>query len=244
METIKKQEFPGWARILDNGFRFLAEDFLGGPRPFKLAWVINVHKALTVFFIAFMMVWYGNFSTVAWVYLALHGTYGYIWLLKHFTFPDRSWENRVTLGAAVLGVLVLGSYWVAPYLLISGVLGPHHSAPSTAFLAFCISLYAFGLVTMIGSDCQKYFTLKYHPGLMTEGFYRYVRHPNYLGEMTIYASFALLVGHWIPWVILVCWWIGKMLVSMLKAESSVSRYPEWEAYKARTGLLIPKLFPG
>jgi hypothetical protein len=45
-----------------------------------------------------------------------------------------------------------------------------------------------------------------------------------LGEMMLYTSFALLVQHWLPWIVL------------------ISRYPEWEAYKARTGRLLPWRF--
>jgi len=29
--------------------------------------------------------------------------------------------------------------------------------------------------------------------------------PNYLGEMIIYGSFALMVGHWLPWLGRLIW---------------------------------------
>ena len=51
---------------------------------------------------------------------------------------------------------------------------------------------------MIAADAQKYFTLRVKRGLITDGVHRYVRHPNYLGEMMIYGSFALMVWHWLP----------------------------------------------
>lgn len=36
---------------------------------------------------------------------------------------------------------------------------------------------------MHGSDCQKYFTRKASPGkLITTGFFKHIRHPNYLGK--------------------------------------------------------------
>ena len=57
----------------------------------------------------------------------------------------------------------------------------------------------------------------------------------------IYAAYALLVQHWLPWVILAYWWSLIFYVNILKAESSLSRYPEWEAYKAGSGMLLPKL---
>ena len=50
-----------------------------------------------------------------------------------------------------------------------------------------------GCVIMIAADGQKYFTLRLQRGLITDGLYRYIRHPNYLGEMMIYGSFALMV---------------------------------------------------
>lgn len=242
MEAIKKQEVPSWAKAVDAFNTYLAKDFLGGPKVCKFASVINLHKFLTVFVIASLMLWFGNYSTVAWVYLALHGTYGYCWLLKHVAFPDRSWEARVTVGGAAVIFLFLAMYWVAPYLLISNVLGPDRLVTPDWFLALCISLYTLGLVTMMGSDCQKYFTLKYRSGLITEGFFKYTRHPNYLGEMMIYAAYALLVQHWIPWIILVYLWTTLLFVNMLKADASISRFPEWEAYKDRSGMLLPKLF--
>jgi len=136
-------------------------------------------------------------------------------------------------------IFVLGPYWLFPFLLISGVLGPDHSEPSNFMLMFCISLHTLGVVIMMASDCQKYYTLKYHKGLIEEGMFKYIRHPNYLGEMMLYGSYALLVNHWIPWVILVWVWSGIFLVNMVMKEASMSRYPEWESYKARTGMLLP-----
>ena len=61
---------------------------------------------------------------------------------------------------------------------------------------------------MIAADAQKYFTLRVKSGLITDGMFRHVRHPNYLGEMMIYGSFALMVGHWLPWLVLAGVWFG------------------------------------
>ena len=215
----------------------MSHDLLGGPKPIKLAWVINLQKVSTLFFIALLMVWYKNYTIAAWVYLSLHGTYGLCWLLKHAIFPDRQWEQRATLGGACMVALVLGLYWVFPYLLISDSPGP---APSNALLAACIGIHTFGIVLMMSADAQKYFTLKLRPGLIEEGLFKYLRHPNYLGEMLVYAAYALLVQHWLPWVILGWIWTELFLVNMLMIEASLTRYPGWAAYRARTGMLLPR----
>jgi len=68
-----------------------------------------------------------------------------------------------------------------------------------------------------------------------------VRHPNYLGEIMIYGSFAMMVWHWLPVVVLAWVWLGLGLfaVNMTIKEASMSRYPEWASYKKRTWWLIP-----
>lgn len=242
MDTVKRQTVPGWAMAINAFNTFFSQDLFGGPKVVKIAWVINLHKLLTVFVITLFMTLFNKFSTVAWIYLALHGTYSFCWLLKHVAFRDSRYETRTTIGGAVFLFLLLGTYWIAPYLLISDALGADRPAPSNGFLAFCIALFVLGVTFMIASDCQKNFTLKFRQGLITDGMFRYVRHPNHLGEMMLYASFALLVQHWIPWLVLAYWWITVFLVNMLMIEASLSRFPEWEAYKSRTGRLLPWRF--
>ena len=228
-----------WARFT----AFMTERFLGGPQVLKLAWVINFQKTGTFFYILLLMNYYQNYSVAACVYLALHGMYGFCWMLKHFAFPDRSWEKKVTIGGGLMAfVLVLGLYWVFPYLLISGILGPDQKMASLTVLTAAISLHTLGVVIMMTADCQKYFTLKYHQGLIREGLFKYIRHPNYLGEIMLYASYAMIVQHWIPWAILAWVWIGVFLVNIFQKEASMSRYKEGTEYKKQSGMLIPKLF--
>jgi protein-S-isoprenylcysteine O-methyltransferase Ste14 len=223
--------------------QYLSRDAFGGPRVLKLAWVINFQKAGTTPFIAALMWWYGNTSAAAWVYLGLHGGYGLCWLVKDLLAPDRGWQQRVTFGGALLSfLLVLGPYWLFPWLLISGVLGPAHPRPTPALMAACIVIFAVGLTLMIGADAQKNATLAIRPGLITGGFYARMRHPNYLGEMLIYASFALMVRHWIPWAILGFIWTVVFMTNIAAQELSLSRYPEWDEYRRRSGLLLPRVF--
>ena len=228
-----------WARFT----AFMTERFLGGPQVLKFSWVINFQKTGTFFYILLLMNYYQNYSVAACVYLALHGMYGFCWMLKHFAFPDQSWEKKVTIGGGLMAfVLVLGLYWVFPYLLISGILGPDQKMASLAVLTAAISLHTLGVVIMMTADCQKYFTLKHHQGLIREGLFKYIRHPNYLGEIMLYASYAMIVQHWIPWAILAWVWIGVFLVNILQKEASMSRFEEWKEYKRQSGMLIPKPF--
>lgn len=231
---------PAWALAMRRLSTWISRDFGGGPRPWKLAWVVNFQKCGTFLFLGALMAWYGNTSAAAWIYLALHGGYGLVWLLKDMTFPDPSWQERVTIGGGINAFLfVLGPYWLFGWLLISGVSKPQYPLPEPMWFCLCITLCLLGSVLMIAADAQKFYTLRVRRGLITDGLHRYVRHPNYLGEMMIYGSFALMVWHWFPVVVLAWVWLGLFAVNMVLKEASMSRYPEWAAYKQRSWWLIP-----
>jgi steroid 5-alpha reductase family enzyme len=200
--------------------------------------VINLHKALTPLAVIALMVFYGNFSIAAWIYLSLHGTYGMLWLLKDRLYPDRQWEQAITCPVALGGMVVLSLYWIAPLLLIaSGV------EPPAPLIAAAISLNILGVFLHYASDAQKHFTLKYKPGLITEGFFARCRNTNYLGEILIYFSFAMLAMHWLPYVILAGFALVLFLPNMRRKDVSLSRYPEFEAYRQHSGRLLPRLLP-
>lgn len=231
---------PRWAVKMRAISNYLSQDCLGGPRPWKFAWVVNFQKAGTFIFLGLLMAWYQNTSTAAWIYLALHGSYGVVWLIKDLAFPDPNWQKRITIVAGINAFLfVLGPYWLFGWLLISGISQPHYPLPDAAWYALCISVCVIGCVIMIAADAQKYFTLRVKRGLITDGMHRYVRHPNYLGEIMIYGSFALLVWHWLPVIVLAWVWLGLFAVNMVMKEASMSRYPEWADYKKRSWWLVP-----
>jgi protein-S-isoprenylcysteine O-methyltransferase Ste14 len=235
-----------WAVWMRNFTDYLTTDFGGGPKFLKMAWVINFQKTGTFVFLALLMWFYSSrgveaaTSTAAWVYLALHGTYGLVWYLKDIAFPDAGWQRKVTLlGGVNAFILVLGLYWLFGWLLISGRTSQNYPLPDNAWFALCITLTMLGSVVMIGADAQKFFTLRVQRGLITDGMHKVIRHPNYTGEMMIYGGLALLVWHWIPFLVLTWVWIGLFTVNMIVKEASMSRYPEWAAYKKRTKWVIP-----
>ena len=231
---------PAWAQTLRRLNNYLSQDFLGGPRPWKLAWVVNFQKAGTFFFLGFLIWYYHNTSTAAWVYLAMHGSYGLVWILKDIAFPDPAWQVKVTIGGGINAfVLVLGWYWAFGWLLISGTVQPVYPLPDYAWFCLCISLCILGSVIMIAADAQKYFTLRLRRGLIIDGMHRYIRHPNYLGEMMIYGSFALMVWHWLPLLVLIWVWTSLFAVNMVMKEASMSRYPEWAEYRKHSWWLLP-----
>lgn len=203
----------------------------------KVKYSINAHKFLTFAVILGLMFFYDNFTLAPWVYLALHGTYGIMWLIKDSLYPDRQWEQEVPIPLGIFTFFLVSIYWVAPYILISS--GVQASPP---LISAAIAINLLGVLLHYGSDAQKYFTLKYKKGLITEGFFSRSRNPNYLGEILIYLSFAMLAQHWLPFLILGFFAAFIFVPNMLKKDKSLARYPEFAAYKERSGLLLPKLF--
>nr|WP_017747277.1 DUF1295 domain-containing protein [Scytonema hofmannii] len=203
----------------------------------KVKYAINLSKGLTFPFILGLMFFYQNFTLGPYVYLALHGTYGFLWLLKDRIYPDKQWEQQIPVPLSIFTFGLVCLYWIAPLILISS-----GSIPSLPLVAIAISLNILGVFLHFVSDAQKYFTLKYQRGLITEGFFARCRNTNYLGEIFIYSAFAMLTQHWFPFLILGSFIIGIFIPNMLKKDQSLSRYPEFAEYKSQSGLIFPKLF--
>ena len=174
-------------------------------------------------------------NPAAWVYLALHGGYGILWALKSRIFPDRQWEQPAGLG---YGLVIWGGltlYWIAPWLLTArGVQAPPW------LLGLCVFVGAVGVFLHFAADMQKHTSLALRPGqLITDGLWSRTRNPNYLGELLIYLSFALLAMHWLPLVILIAFVAVVWVPNMRRKDRSLARYPAYPAYRARTKWLMP-----
>ena len=112
--------------------------------------------------------------------------------------------------------------------------------PPAPLIAAAVALNILGVFLHYGSDAQKHFTLRYHQGLISEGFFARCRNTNYLGEILIYMSFALLAMHWLPYAVLAVFVVGVFLPNMRRKDESLARYPEFADYQQRSGLLLPR----
>ncbi len=201
----------------------------------KLNQLINFHKGMTAFVVLGLMFFYNNFTIAPLVYLALHGTYGLLWLLKEKVFPDPYFKEQINFLTSVTGFIFLGSYWIAPYILISS----SKSVPDF-IIAASISINIIGVFLHFASDTQKYFSLKFKKDLIKDGFFKNIRNTNYLGEILIYLSFAMLSMSLIPFAILAIFFFVVFLPRMIKKDKSLTKYASFEDYKKKTGLILPK----
>jgi len=225
--------------FVESLFSGLTEEKTSDNRGIKVKWLMNFFKATTAIFILSLMNHYRNHSLGSHLYLGLHGVYGLIWLLKDMAFPDRNFERRVGIFGAITHIMVLSAYWLLPWIQISG-----HGIdkPSSERVMTCIMLFAMGVATMIAADAQKTFTLRQQEVLITDGMFKYSRNPNYLGEMMVHASFALVTGSVIAWGVIFIIWGTFFFPRMIAKDASLRNKGGSEEYFARSSMLLPKLF--
>jgi protein-S-isoprenylcysteine O-methyltransferase Ste14 len=205
----------------------------------KYKWIIDSHKGSTFIFVLMMMAIYKQWENpTAWIYLALHGSYGILWVIKSQVFPDKQWERMMPLWWLGVGWGALSLYWIAPWLILSGGL----QSPGW-IMAASVGLFAFGLFFHFTSDMQKYTALALNPGqLIASGLWKHCRNPNYFGELLIYSSFALLSLHWAPFLVIAAFVAFFWLPNMHKKDQSLARYPDFDEYQRHSKLFIPFLY--
>ncbi|OQS05406.1 hypothetical protein THRCLA_02455 [Thraustotheca clavata] len=217
--------------------QYVMVDCIGGPRPLQLRHVINVQKGGTIPMMLALMYYYDNWSMSAYLYLANHGTYGLVWLLKELILPDKTWMVPITIPSIIVVATVLMGYWGAGYIVIA-----HRVQVSPALAGLCTGMNILGMICMIGTDTQKYFQLKYKPGLISDGWVTWSRNTNYFGEMMLYLSYALLAQHWFPFAVLAFVWSLLFASNMIAKDISLRKKNGGQLYVQRTGLLVPNVF--
>jgi steroid 5-alpha reductase family enzyme len=204
----------------------------------KVGTAINIHKTLVTPVVLGLMWFFNNWSTEAFIYLAIHGSYSILWLIKDSLYPDKRFDEKMSALIAIIFVFIpLAGYYIAPYLLISRRL----TLPAP-LIGLMLVLYIFGIFLHYVSDAQKFYTLQNRKGLIEDGLFAHTRNPNYLGEIMIYAAYATMSMHWLPLLILSAWIFGFFLRNMLSKDKSLSCHPQFVEYKKKTGLLFPKIF--
>lgn len=210
-----------------------------GPKVIPLNYVINTQKAGTIVVMFLLMVYYHNYSLGAWLYLSLHGTYGIVWILKDLIFPDKSFQEKVTIPSATATGIVLLLYWHIGFLMMRGD-GDQNPSPRKIFA--CFFIFTIGLFLMVCTDLQKFITLKLKKGLIDEYFLAKNRNTNYFGEILVYLSFAMATNKLIGYLILISIWLTVFGSRIYLKESSLRKKDGFEKYKSKSYLLLFKFF--
>ena len=186
----------------------------------KQKFYIDSHKGATFIYILALIYFFQDFTSIknvnVYIYLALHGTYGILWIAKSRIFPDTRWEAKCSTWYGLLIWIGLSLYWISPYIIIT----ENIQSPNW-YISMCISMYIFGIFLHFTSDMQKFIQLKYNPNnLITNVMFSRIRNINYLGELLIYLGFSLLAMHWLPIIALLSFVIIIWIPNMIKKDKS------------------------
>lgn len=154
-------------------------------------------------YLLILQYYYNNYSDLMCIYTIMHGSYGCLWFLKHLTFPDKRFEQKCTIMCAIVGwATILGPYCIPGLLLASGRCNSEEEFNTDVWskkrVWISVFMYIIGVTVTMTADCQKNVILmveKHRPLLIGNGMFSTTRNPNYLGEMILYFSFALVTNH-------------------------------------------------
>ena len=205
----------------------------------KQKFYIDTHKGLTSIYVLSLIFLFSAWeNTNIFIYLALHGSYGILWILKSYIYPDRQWESTCSIWYGLFIWMGLSLYWISPYIIIT-----QNINPPNWYLALCIMIYIVGIFLHFTSDMQKFTQLKYKPNMLIKNImFSRIRNMNYLGELLIYLGFSLLAMHWIPILVLFIFIIIIWIPNMIKKDKSLSRYNDFDDYKKNSYSFLPYLW--
>ncbi|KAK9785852.1 hypothetical protein WJX73_000050 [Symbiochloris irregularis] len=174
-------------------------------------------------------------NTAAWLYLSSHGLYGLLWALKSQVFPDKRFLAPAGAGVGLITWSMLSAYWFSPWIIARD-----NVQPPAWYLGACMASFGVGVFMHFCSDMQKHVQLQLRPGkLVNTTLWAHCRNPNYFGELLIYTGFTALSMHWGPLTFLAAVVVLFWIPQMRQKDKSLSRYPEFAEWKARSSLFIP-----
>ncbi len=154
-------------------------------------------------------------------------------------FEVRSFFQVYMLQGAVVAIVAL------PVLLALTV---PTTTPSTTLFMFGVVLWICGFFIETIADFQldRFIFNRAHAGhVMTEGLWRFSRHPNYFGESLMWFGIAIAAAGLSTLSLL--GFVSPALITFLLLrvsgvpllEKRFAGNPEWETYKAKTSMFIP-----
>ncbi|WP_163833150.1 DUF1295 domain-containing protein [Spartinivicinus ruber] len=149
---------------------------------------------------------YCYFGEGDWPHKALIISFVVIYLLRMNVVLTAWYENTAAAklneiinpakfaGLSILLVNIFGWIYCLPFYWAADLAGPFSYLEYSA-----VAVYIVGTIWHFGSDYQKR-KFKQDPTnkgkIISTGFWRYSRHPNYFGDFLIFVSFGLLAGNW------------------------------------------------
>ena len=177
--------------------------------------------------------------------------------IKNIAFKKTEvYKETLTKGEKPMPIFVLATIWVFVSILYTAQVSPmffRYANGSTEWIApvigFVVSIG--GLVLEAVADKQKSEQKAKNPNFVaTEGLYKIVRCPNYLGEITfwtgVFISSVTGLTHWGQWVMAVLAYIAIVFIMFNGAQRLERRQkarladdPAYAEYASKTPIILP-----
>jgi len=166
--------------------------------------------------------YYLIFFITAFICFAFHPT---THILSHF---KRIKENRSTY-TAIGFCMFLG--WISYfYISISGM----QLSSFSAFQGIGLVLLIIGFYLFSASHKKIHKRLHGKGGLTTDGLYKHIRHPMYVGEILLFLGAPLLGGNFLTLSLSVIFIVQILIWAYLEEKALVKEFPEYSNYKKKT----------
>ncbi len=164
---------------------------------------------------------------------ALHGGKG-----QEGKFVSRQRIVRIAVTGMLLGALVFVPFADRRDLAVMA------SSPLARWVGFVLAALGMGLIIWSGLALGKLYspevTIQKEHHLITDGPYRYIRHPRYVGGMTLGIGLSMLFRSWIG-LVLTGLFVAIILFRIKDEEALMGREfgEEWESYCKKSWRMIP-----
>lgn len=159
------------------------------------------------------------------------------------TDHDKGTSRFIQVVGVIFGVVLLLTALLNQFQI--GIVEPH-----LVFTAIGVVLMATGVALRVVAmrTLGKFFTrtlqIREDHHVVSDGIYRRVRHPGYLGDIVLFVSSGIATSNFITTVLI----LGMMLTAYVRRIAAEERMltdqlgKEYSDYKARTWKLIPFVF--
>jgi len=145
------------------------------------------------------------------------------------------------LGASLAGILI---YCINPYLMKWSVLHlPFWLRWFGFFIALAALILFFWVLRSLGRNFSTTLTMKKDQTLVTQGPYRWVRHPMYTSFVLLWVGYFFISTNWFIGLTGILGFVLAIVVRTPKEEQMmIERFgDEYLAYMKRTGRYLPRL---
>ena len=181
---------------------------------------------------------------VAWAWILKYGTLRKARKYSEGREPVAKDERFKLVGKlifVVMNAVTVASFWTSSGALLLMWRDDLLRLSGILLLIFATFLYVPSL-RYLGENYSPFFDSYLPLRIVTNGPYKYVRHPVYLANILLGAGFFLASGSlWI--LVFGGYGVFKMIRAMLDEEASLTKiFPGYKAYQKRTARLIPFIY--